>query len=134
MFKIIPLKHFTFKPVYFILFLALLIIEIFIALFVRDAFVRPYVGDFLVVIMVYCFLRAFIRVRVIKAAMAVLIFAFTVEAIQYLRMLEKTIFIHSPAARIIVGTHFEWFDMLAYTAGIVLVLILEYSVKPSNQL
>ena len=134
MFKIIALKHFTFKPVYFILFLALLIIEILIALFVRDAFVRPYVGDFLVVIMIYCFLRAFVRIRVIKAAIAVFVFAFAVETIQYLRILEKTVFINSAAARVIAGTNFEWLDILAYTAGIVLVLILEYSVKPPNHL
>lgn len=128
----IPLKQFTFKPVYFSLFLLLFIIEILIALFVRDAFVRPYLGDFLVVIMIYCFLRAFVRIRVVKAAAAVLLFAFAVEAMQWLRILEKTALFNSAAARTFAGTSFEWFDILAYAAGVLLILMVENSVKPSN--
>lgn len=126
------LKQFTFKPVYFTLFLLLLFIETLIAFFVHDAFVRPYIGDFLVVIMIYCFLRSFVRIPVLKAATVVLVFAFAVETMQCFRVLEKTTLIKSAVARVIAGTNFEWFDILAYTAGIILVLILENSVKPPN--
>ncbi|MFZ1530031.1 MAG: DUF2809 domain-containing protein [Ferruginibacter sp.] len=128
------MKHFTFRPVYFSIFIALLIIEILIALYVRDAFVRPYFGDFLVVIMIYCLLRAFVRIPVFKATAAVLVFAITVEIMQYLHVLEKTGLINSAAARIIAGTSFEWADILAYIAGTILVLIIEKPLKPSNRL
>jgi len=55
------------KTTYFLGFLILFAIECLIAYFVKNRFVRPYLGDFLVVILLYCFLMA---VFMIKWAMA----------------------------------------------------------------
>ena len=51
----------TFKPGFLVIAFILFVIEVLIALYVRDSIIRPYVGDFLVVIMLYCFVRAFVK-------------------------------------------------------------------------
>ena len=73
----------TFRRNYFLLFAFLFIIEVLIALFVHDRFIRPYVGDFLVVILIYCFVRSFFNLPVITTAASVFLFACAVEMAQY---------------------------------------------------
>lgn len=116
---------FKFNPYYFALMIILFLIEILIALFVHDQFIRPYIGDFLVVILIYCFVKSFFNTPVLPTALGVLLFAYSVEVLQYFRIVEVLGLQHSRAARIIIGSAFEWQDMLAYTAGIVAVILLE---------
>jgi|SRR3982751_1046799 hypothetical protein len=116
---------FKFTPRYFILAVVLLIIEICIALFVHDTIIRPYIGDLLVVILIYCTVRSFLNTPVLPTAIAVLIFSFTVETLQYFKIVEVLGLQHSKLARIIIGSSFEWTDIAAYIAGILLVLLAE---------
>lgn len=114
-----------FSPFYAISTLLLFITEVLIALFVHDQFIRPYVGDFLVVILIYCFVKSFLNTPVVPTALGVLLFAYTVEVLQYFRIVEVLGLQHSRAARIIIGSSFEWLDMLAYTLGILMVILVE---------
>ena len=114
-----------FSPFYFIAALLLFITEVLIALFVHDQFIRPYIGDFLVVILIYCFVKSFLNTPVVPTALGVLVFAYTVELLQYFRIVELLGLQHSKAARIIIGSSFEWQDMLAYTMGILIVVLVE---------
>jgi hypothetical protein len=123
---------FKFNKKYFFLFLLLLVIEILIALFVHDSFIRPYIGDVLVVILIYCFIKSFFPTPVMKTAIAVLLFACIIETLQYFNLLQKLGLHHSKAARIIIGSAFEWKDMLAYLAGIGLVLMIERMKKEKS--
>ena len=115
----------TFNRNYFGLAIAIFIIEVLIALFVNDSFVRPYVGDVLVVILIYCFIRSFLRIQVVTLAMAVLIFAFTIEFLQYIHIVEILGLGKSELSRTVMGTSFEWIDLLAYMAGITVILLVE---------
>jgi len=110
---------------YFIFATLILLTEILIALFVHDAIIRPYVGDFLVVILLYCLVRAFFNVPVFKTALTVLLFSYVVEFLQYCRLVEKLNLGQNVFARVIIGTSFEWIDIVSYTLGIGLVLLLE---------
>jgi hypothetical protein len=110
---------------YFLLTLLLFVIEVCIALFVHDNFIRPYFGDVLVVILIYCFVKSFLKVSVAKAAIAVLLFAFMVETLQYFLIVEKLNLQHNKIARTVIGTSFAWEDILAYIAGIVIVIVCE---------
>lgn len=112
-------------PGYLLATLLLFLIEVCIALFVHDHLIRPYIGDFLVVILIYCFLKSFLNIPVVTTAIGVLLFAYTVELLQYFRIVELLGLQHSRAARIIIGSSFEWQDMLAYTLGIASILVLE---------
>jgi len=113
------LKYFSFAIVFFA-------VEVVIALYVHDHFVRPYLGDFLVVILMYCFLKSFFEWRVIKAAVFVLLFSYGIEMLQYLNVIEMLGFEKSAIARTIIGHSFSWIDILAYTAGIFTVIGAEY--------
>ena len=111
---------------YFGLFSLIFTVETLIALYVHDNFIRPYFGDVLVVILIYCFVKSFLNLRVITAAILVLLFAFTIEFLQYLNIVEKLSLQNSKIARTIIGTSFSWFDMLSYISGIFFVLLAEY--------
>lgn len=120
---------FKINPTYLFLFLLLLLVEVLIALFVHDHFIRPYVGDFLVVILIFCFVKSFLNTAVLPTAIGVLLFAYGVEALQYFRIVELLGLQHSRATRIIIGSAFEWLDMLAYTAGIATVILADQSKR-----
>lgn len=115
----------TFNKHYFGLALLLFTIELLIALFVNDSFVRPYLGDVLVVILIYCFIRSFLRLQVFTLAISVLAFAFSIEVLQYIHIVELLGLEKSEISRTVIGTSFEWIDLLAYLAGIVIVLLVE---------
>jgi len=119
------MNAFTFRKRYLFFALSLFIIEVLIALFFHDRFVRPYVGDFLVVILIYCFIRSFFAFSVRATAIATLLLAYLIEFLQYADLLHKLGLQHSALANLVLGNLFQWGDLIAYTLGIVLVLILE---------
>jgi glycopeptide antibiotics resistance protein len=120
---------FQFNRNYLLLTLLLFSIEMGIALFVHDSFIRPYIGDVLVVILMYCFVKSFLKVSVSKATIAVLLFAFGIEMLQYLAIVEKLGLQNNRLARTVIGTSFSWEDILAYLAGIVIVIVYERFVS-----
>ena len=110
---------------YFISALVLFFIEIVIGAYVHDAIIRPYGGDFLVVILIYCLVKSFFNTPLYKTALYVLLFSYVVEGLQYFRIIYILGLEHSRMARVIIGTSFAWTDILMYTLGIGLVLLVE---------
>ncbi|HYH16765.1 MAG TPA: DUF2809 domain-containing protein [Flavisolibacter sp.] len=90
---------------------------------------RPYIGDFLVVILLYCFARSFSKASTHKVATGVLLFAYIIECLQYLQIVKLLGLQDSKLAVTIIGSSFEWMDMLAYTLGIAVVLAIESRLK-----
>jgi hypothetical protein len=115
----------TFNKNYFGFVILLFFIEVLIALYINDRFVRPYLGDVLVVILIYCFLKSFLKLPVLTVAIAVLGFSFTIEFLQFLNIVEKLGLEKSKIARTVIGTSFSWIDLLSYIVGIAIVLIIE---------
>lgn len=107
------------------LFVVLFIIEVFIALYSRDSILRSYIGDVLVVILIYCFVKAFFSTPVIPTAISVLVFSYFVETLQYFKIIEVLGLQHSLLAKTVIGTSFSWLDIVSYTAGIVIVVVGE---------
>jgi len=62
----------VFRKTYFVAALLLFAAEVCIALFFHDRFIRPYFGDFLVVILIYCFLKSFWNASMFIVALTVL--------------------------------------------------------------
>ena len=120
-----------FNQHYFWLTMVIFLAEILIALFVNDRIIRPYGGDFLVVIMLYCLIRSFTLWPVNLTALLVLIFAYGLEVLQYFNYVDMLGLGSFPIARIVLGTTFQWGDMLAYTLGILFVMIVEKKLKTS---
>ena len=105
------------KP-YIIIFIAIFAVETCIALFVHDDIVRPYIGDVIVMWAVYCLAQIILggRFGSYKVAVGSLIFAFFVELLQKIRIVD-VLGIKSPILRTIIGTSFAPADLICYLAG-----------------
>jgi xanthine/uracil permease len=116
---------FRFHKTYFLLAMLLFVTELLIALYLHDRFVRPYVGDFLVVIFLYCFFHSFLKTNYVIVALAVLLIAYIIEVTQYFHLIERLGWQHFRLAHWILGSGFEWIDLVAYTLGIIVVISIE---------
>ncbi|MEO6733513.1 MAG: DUF2809 domain-containing protein [Ferruginibacter sp.] len=122
-----------FNRSYFALAVLIFVFEILIAKFAHDKIIRPYIGDLLVVILIYCFVKAFITTSVMLTAISVLLFSYAVEISQYFHVVNMLGLQHSKIAAIIMGTSFEWIDLVAYTIGIAFVLFAEKIISSKNR-
>jgi hypothetical protein len=118
-----------FRLRYFLAAIFLFVVEVLIALYVHDDFIRPHVGDFLVVILIYYSLKSFLNIPARNLAAGVLLFSYTIEILQYFKIVEILRLGHYTLARVVIGTSFSWIDMLAYTLGIAFVLLTEYCIN-----
>ncbi|MBD3748473.1 MAG: DUF2809 domain-containing protein [Sphingobacteriales bacterium] len=120
---------FRFNLKYFILSMLLLITEIMIALYAHDDIIRPYFGDYLVVILMYCFMKSFCSLSVLKTSIFVLILSYLIETMQYFNWVHLLHLDDSTLARILVGNYFAWMDLLMYTLRVLTVLLLEKLIQ-----
>lgn len=116
------------KP-YLLISLLLFIIEVLIAIFLKYGFIRHTFGDFLVVILIYCFFKSFIKINTLTLAISILIFAFSIEFLQLINILEILNLENSYLAKLILGSTFHVSDLIAYTLGIITILIIEYKLQ-----
>jgi hypothetical protein len=116
----------TFDKKYFLTFAFVFIIEVLIALFIKGGFIRHYLGDFLAVILVYAFIRSFIKISYFSAAIIALLFAFAVEFLQYINAIGVIGLADSRTANIIMGSSFDWLDMLTYTLAFFAIVLTEW--------
>ncbi len=116
---------FKFQKNYFLLAILLFFVEVYIALYVRDKIIRPYGGDFLVVILIYCAVKSYLDISAWKAAFGTLIFSYFVEIAQYFQIVELLGLGDSQMANVVIGNSFAWEDILAYTLGVALVVLIE---------
>lgn len=118
------------RRTYLLIGIAIFVIEVLIALFVKDALIRPYGGDFLAVIMLYFFGRALVNWSSLWVAIVALGIAFLIEFAQYLNMLAWLGLEDNSLARVVLGSSFEWGDMLAYTLGAIVAYFLDRWLRP----
>jgi predicted MFS family arabinose efflux permease len=114
-----------FSRTYFICSLLLIGVEVFIGARMHDRIIRPYGGDYLVVILLYCLVRAFLDLPILTTAMAVLFLSYAVEVSQYFHLADHLGLRAPSLARTLLGTSFSWVDLLTYTLGILTVLAVE---------
>jgi len=96
----------------------LFVIEVFIALLFRDSFIRTVFGDFLVVILIFSFVRMFYTGNGFHLAIAVLLFSFAIEFSQYFGLVEILGLENYKLAQIVLGATFDIWDLVAYTLGV----------------
>lgn len=117
-----------FNKTYTPLFIVLLAIEILIAKFLTTGFIRYTFGDFLAVICLYCFFRSFVDIDTLKISITVLIIAYLIEFLQLINVLSFFNLQNNHLLKIILGSTFNISDLVAYTLGIITVLIIEYKI------
>ena len=81
-----------FNSRYFLHAIILFVTEILIAIFAHDPIIRPYVGDVLVVMLIYCAIKAFLITPVVTTAIWVLIFSYVIETLQYFIWLNYSVY------------------------------------------
>lgn len=118
-----------FNRVYFIATVLLFLTEVFIGWHMHDAIIRPYGGDFLVVMLIYCFVKSFFNTPVIATAFYTLLFAYLVEISQYFHLVNLLGLEHNTTASIVMGVGFSFIDLLAYTLGVAFILLIEKSLS-----
>jgi Protein of unknown function (DUF2809) len=116
---------FIFNKKYFYLTLILFLTEVCIAVFVNESFIRPFLGDVLVVILIYCFVRAFSNINSSIVAFSVFAFSCTIEMLQYFNFVNNLGLQKYKILAVALGSVFDWKDIIAYAIGIITVLWLE---------
>jgi hypothetical protein len=97
--------------------IVLFAVEVYIALYVRDAWLRPYGGDLLAVVLVYACARLWLVAEAWRLALGSFAVGALVELVQYLELLGRLGLSHHPVLSVVVGTTFQWGDLLAYALG-----------------
>ena len=113
--------QFNFKSL--IIFVFLFVIEIIIAK--TSGFLRHTIGDYLVVILLYYFVKSFFIIPPKKLAVSILFFSFTMEILQYFKLVELLGLQNNRLASIIIGNTFSYGDLIAYTLGVITVYYIE---------
>ncbi len=119
--------HFSVR--YAVISLCWLVVLVNIALFVNDAFIRPTLGDVLVVIWLYYVIRSVVNLPTRWIVAATVMIAYVVEIAQYLNVPELLGLAPGSPLRIIFGSTFDWFDLLAYSVGGVVCLLISSKDK-----
>lgn len=110
---------------YIIGFFLLLIVEVLIALFISGGFIRNYMGDVIVVWAVYCFVKIFlVKTNSYITALGVMIFAFIVEFLQYIHIVDIIGLGNITFFRVLIGTSFSVIDLICYSVGTAMTIIL----------
>ncbi|MFD1016025.1 ribosomal maturation YjgA family protein [Winogradskyella rapida] len=110
---------------YLLMAFILLLIELTIAVIGGSGFIRHTFGDYLVVILLYALLRGCTTLGIWSSSLIVLLFAYTVEFLQLTPFLSYLNLEQHTLAKLIFGSTFEVLDIVAYTLGILSILILE---------
>ncbi|WAC03359.1 DUF2809 domain-containing protein [Lacinutrix neustonica] len=122
-----------FQSYFFAAFCTLLLLEIGIALFLKTGFIRHTVGDFLVVILLYCFIKSFLDLKIVCTALSVLFIAYGIEFLQLYNILTYLNLRGNTMAGLILGTSFSIQDLVAYALGVMCIAFIDLKISKSRQ-
>ncbi|WP_080777418.1 ribosomal maturation YjgA family protein [Chryseobacterium phocaeense] len=115
---------FKFSLTYLLLTIFIFLIEVLIATKLEHLFfVRAYLGDVIVVMLLYTFVKTFVRINDEKLILGILIFSCIVEFAQYFTVAEKLGLRPGSLMYIVIGNSFSWIDILCYAAGCLLLFL-----------
>ncbi|WP_299556103.1 DUF2809 domain-containing protein [Seonamhaeicola sp.] len=112
---------------YIILTLLLFTTEALIAAFIPSGFIRYTLGDYLIVILIYCFAKIFIKGHANIIAFGALAIAFFVEFLQLSGILDSLNLDNSYTIKLLLGSTFQLSDLVAYSLGALTIVIIEHT-------
>lgn len=111
---------------YFLIAVAIFVVEVLIATKLKDIFfVRAYLGDVFVVMLMYYFIKAFFNLDASKLIIGIFVFSCMIEFLQYFHFGELLGFKGNKIVMIVLGNSFSWIDILSYFAGCVILFLIE---------
>jgi hypothetical protein len=124
-------KHLNLK--YLVIFIIFFTLETLIAIFIHDTIIRPYIGDILVIVLVYSFIRIFLKKKIKLLPVYVFLFAAIVELSQYFNLVEVLHLNKNKVLSIMLGSTFDIKDIICYFLGMILVFLYQsIHFKESN--
>ena len=120
-----------FNKIYFLLFLVIFLIEILIAKY-ATGFLRHTIGDYLAVMFVYTFIKSIFKISTEKAVLITFTISFIIEFLQLSDLQNYFPKEYSQIFKIVLGTSFSIGDLVAYTLGIVTIVLVEGYLKRSK--
>ena len=116
----------TKKRIYILITMFCFVICLMIVKFLDNhQFIRGFIGDVVITILIYSFIKIFIKIDSLKLSVLVLLFSFTVEYMQYLRLINHIGLGDSKIAKIIIGSTFDFRDLIAYVIGITFIYLID---------
>lgn len=120
------------KTLYLILAISLFLIEFAIAVFPTTHFIRAYFGDLLVVMLIYCAVKAVVDIEAKFLTVGVFIFSVMIETAQYFHLVD-VLGIKHQVLRIVIGTSFSWVDIFMYFLGCMTMYLIDLFWIRSNK-
>ncbi len=118
---------------YRVLSLAIFVVEVLIAtVWAHLGFVRSSLGDVLVVMLLYCLALSLREFRRGALAGVVFVFACAVEVSQYFHLASVLHFKPNSVGWIILGSSFQWTDILCYLTGCAVALFADVVTLPRS--
>ena len=99
-----------------------------IAVFMSNGFIRSSFGDYLVVMLIYCFVKSMFNFKPVKVAIGVLMFAYLIEFLQMFQILKALNLQNQNIVATVLGSTFQMSDLIFYTLGVLTILIVEYKL------
>ena len=115
-----------FNKNYLVLAHSIFLMELAIAFTIKTGFIRYTFGDYLVVILLYAIFRGCTNLSVRASTLVVLLIAYGIELLQLTPFLAYFNLQNSFTAKLIFGSTFQIGDIIAYSLGILTVLLIEY--------
>lgn len=112
---------------YLLLTILLFLVEIAIAKYIIG-WIRSYIGDVLVVILIYSALMSIVNFNKKVIILSTLIFAFAIEFSQYFKLAARLGCEQGSVAYIVLGNTFSVADLVCYTLGCLIILLVEGSL------
>ncbi|MFM5523784.1 ribosomal maturation YjgA family protein [Aeromonas jandaei] len=118
------------KRKFLFIFMGGLIVIFGIGFYAEGAFWRGFLGDVMIVVLLFSFFNMIVVQPAWRGAIAALILSFVVEIFQYFHLVDF-LGIENKFIRIVIGTHFDWLDVIAYTLGFLICLVIggEYKAR-----
>ncbi|MDX9956227.1 MAG: DUF2809 domain-containing protein [Anaerolineae bacterium] len=125
------------KLPYLLFAIGIFIVEVLIAtVFSGIPFIRAFLGDYLVVILLYCLIRAFWNIAPSTLSVAIFLFACAVEIAQALHLADILGLPAGSLLSILIGTSFSWIDILMYGLGCLTAFLVDtirlHGILPRN--
>jgi hypothetical protein len=99
-----------------------------IAFYIKQEFIRYTFGDYLAVMLIYCFIKSFTSIKPFIAAIITLVIAFIVEFLQLIDVLSMLNIQQNTFTKLVFGTTFSIEDLVAYTLGVLTIILIENSI------
>lgn len=114
------------RKIYAVLFVLLVLTEVYIASFVTNFFVRAYLGDVFITLLICFFVQAIFKKRIKLLSVYVFAFSVVVEVCQYFDVVKLLGLENCKLVSVWFGRSFSFYDIICYAAGCLVFVAIDF--------